>query len=339
LENKKHILFISSWYPNRLDPTHGIFNRHFAEAAAIKNKVSVLHVASDPGLTSETELVESDEGGIHTIIVYYKKVSSHTPFISQFRKRQLLIAAFDKGYSHILLSQGRVDLIQLNVIMPNGLGALHLSKKFNLPLVINEGWTGYMEEDGNYKGFFQKYFTRKIVKRATHIMPVSESLMKEMLRHKLSGSYTIVPNVVNTERFVPISAAKDEVTRLIHISTLDQAQKNVQGIIHAFANALRKNQKMQLTIVGEGEHKEYLEKLVDQQKLSDKISFKGVVLGPDMVQEINKHDALLMFSNFESFGVVVAEAMACGKPVITSDCGGLTTSINETYGYKVEPRN
>lgn len=96
------------------------------------------------------------------------------------------------------------DLIQLNVIMPMGIGAYYLSGKYNIPYVINENWSGYCEEDGNYKGFIQKYYTEKIVKKAKAILPTSVYLKEAMLAHGLIGNYTVVPNVVDTARFKPV---------------------------------------------------------------------------------------------------------------------------------------
>ena len=129
MENKKHILFISSWYPNLQDPTHGIFNQEFAQAAALKNKISVLHVCSDKNLNSDFEIVETSQNDIETLIVYYKKVKSTFPFFSQLKKRRQLIRAFELGYQKLVTKTGTPDLIQLNVVLPAGIGVLYLSKK------------------------------------------------------------------------------------------------------------------------------------------------------------------------------------------------------------------
>ena len=46
-----------------------------------------------------------------------------------------------------------------------------------------------------------------------------------------------------------------------------------------------------------------------------------------------------MFSNYETFSVVIAEAWCCGTPVISSVCGGLTNEINSDSGLTVEKGN
>jgi glycosyltransferase involved in cell wall biosynthesis len=339
MEKRKHILFISSWYPNRYNPTHGIFNRFFADAVALYNRVSVLHVCSDPHLKSEFELVESFEGGVHTVVVYYKKITHTTPLLSQFARRKRVLRAFDKGYALLAQKAGKPDLIQLNVIMPMGIGAYHLSKKHNIPYVVNENWSGYCADDGNYKGLLQQYYTRKIVKAAKAIMPTSTYLQEAMLSHGLTGNYQVVPNVVNIHNFKPAATETKSGIRLIHISSLNDREKNVSGIIRAFSNACKKNAQLHLTLVGEGIDKEHYQSLVASLGLTSCVTFTGRLLSEDLVQEINKHDALIMFSNYETFCLVIVEAFACGKPVITSDAGAIKTYMTPQLGMMVRKRD
>lgn len=339
MENQKHILFISSWYPNRNNPTHGIFNRYFADAVSLYHKVSVLHVCSDEHLKTDFECIESAEKGITTCTVYYKKVNSEMPVFSQLIKRTRVIRAFEIGFQSLLRSNGMPDLIQLNVIMPMGIGAYYLSGKYNIPYVINENWSGYCEEDGNYKGFIQKYYTEKIVKKAKAILPTSVYLKEAMLAHGLIGNYTVVPNVVDTARFKPVKNNSTEVTRFIHISSLNDKEKNVSGLIRAFSSAYKQNKKIELNIVGEGIDKPLYENLVRTLALQNVVYFKGRLMGEDLVREINDCDALVMFSNYETFCLVIIEAFACGKPVITSNAGAIKTYMKPELGIMVDKGN
>lgn len=337
MKGSKHILFISSWYPHPHDPTHGIFNRHFAEAAALHHRVSVLHVLSDSLIEQDLKIESQTVDGIFTIWVHYKKVKSAIPFFAQWLKRKRMLNAYNVGYDLLVKQTTRPDLIQLNVAMPAGIGVLNLARKHKLPFVLNEGWTGYMSADASYNGFLLKWLTGKIVSAAKVIMPVSQSLEQAMRSQGLSGNYRIVPNVVNTEQFGLVEALEHKPFKLLHISTLDQRQKNVLGIIRAFDRALESNPDIQLTLVGDGKDRQQLEEEVLRRRLRGKVRFTGVMLKEEIVREIQSHDALVMFSNYESFCVVIAEAMACGKPVISSRCGGLTELIDAELGYTIAP--
>jgi L-malate glycosyltransferase len=339
LERKKHILFISSWYPNRNNPTHGIFNYNFASAASLYHIVSVIHVCSEANLTGDFEVVSSNEQQVLSIIVYYKKVNVSIPLISHFVKWRKQLKAYKLAYSILLQKLSKPDLIQLNVVSPAGAAVLYLSKKFNIPFVVNEGWTGYMPEDGRYNNWLIKMLTKKVVSKAKAIMPVSKRLKQAMLTHNLLGNYTIVPNLVDVKSFSIANVVQKDVVSFIHISALDDAQKNVSGIISSFAKAHKQNNQMRLKIIGDGEDKLMLENLADKLNVSNVITFTGKLIGEDLVNEIQKSDALIMFSNYETFCLTVAEALACGRPVITSRAGGLTDLINEDLGISIESKN
>jgi glycosyltransferase involved in cell wall biosynthesis len=335
---RHHILFISSWYPNRNNPTHGIFNKAFAHAASLYNKVSVLHVCSDENLNTGFEMVESAEENINTVTVYYKKVRS-LPLLAQLQKRRRLLQAFEMGYKRLVEKTGAPQLMQLNVVMPAGIGVYQLSQKYHLPYVINEGWSGYCPEDGNYKGLVMKYFTRRIIAKARAVMPVSKHLQSAMLAYGLQGNYHIVPNVVDTQLFSPKKMEEHRGIRFIHISTLDDSQKNVSGIIRAFSHAIKKDPGMELVIVGESENKSELAALAERLGCGSKIRFTGRLMGTELANELNESDALVMFSNYETFCLTVAEALAGGKPVITSRAGGLTDHITAELGIMIDKKN
>ena len=339
LEAKPHILFISSWYPNRNHPGHGLFNKHFAEAAVLHHSVSVIHISSEPDLKTEFELLSEEKNGILTLQVYYRKVTSSVPFWSQSLKQKKIVTGIDLAYHKLVEQKGKPDLIHLNVVLPAGLAVLHLHKKYNIPFVVNEGWTGYMKEDGRYKGIIMKLLTRRILSKARKIMPVSEDLKEAMQAHGLKGNYQIVPNVIQTELFLPQVKTAHTPFRLVHVSTLDPTQKNVEGIIRAFQMALIQNEKLELLIIGDSENKAKLIQHVKQNHLQQKVHFTGLLNEIQLAEKLRQSDALIMFSNFESFGVVIGEALSCGIPVISSKSGGLSNLLNADLGLQVEKRN
>jgi glycosyltransferase involved in cell wall biosynthesis len=330
----KHILFISSWYPNRSNPAHGIFNRHFARAAAINNKVSVLHVCSDESVKKGFEFVNSNDRDIWTLHVYYKKASTRIPLLSPLLKLRRLIKAYGLGYRKIVSERGSPDLIHLNIFLPAGIGVWYLHKKFRLPFVVNEGWTGYAPEDGRYRGAVIKTATKMIAGRSSAILPVTGYLKDLMIAHGIKGNYKVVPNVVNTVLFAP-GAINNGHTRFIHVSTLDDEQKNVSGILKAFA-AMRKHEpRATLVIVGNGAGKVKLKQLADHLNIADHVIFMGQLPQEQLVDEISNSHAMLLFSNYETFCLAAVESLACGRPVITSNAGGILSYMNESFGMVV----
>lgn len=333
MNNQKNILFLSSWYPNRNNATHGIFNRFFAEAALNFNNVFVIHVCSENSCKNNFEIEVTNNFGFEEVIVYFQKSSNPISKYLNYKK------AYQKALNYFLEKKIIFDVIHCNVILNAGIAALFIKKQLAIPLVVNENWTGYLPEDGNYKGFFKIYFTKKIIKNADAILPVTQHLKNAMQKHNLQGNYTIVPNVCNTNLFKITSQHTDDETKFIHISALVNKQKNIFGLLRVFTEALKQNQKINLVIVGEGGDENEIKQFVIKNNIEHKIKLVGKKIGEDLVKEINKADCLVMFSNYENLPLVILESMACGKPVISSNVGGISEAVNNTNGILIDSGN
>ncbi len=83
-----------------------------------------------------------------------------------------------------------------------------------------------------------------------------------------------------------------------------------------------------------------LETLRAELGLSDLITFRGAKEQDTLVYYYSAAEMVVMPSHYESFGMVAIEAMACGTPVVASDVGGLSFSIEDGYnGFLVPGRN
>ena len=95
-----------------------------------------------------------------------------------------------------------------------------------------------------------------------------------------------------------------------------------------------KKQSIRLRILGEGPEKENLKALVKQLGAEEYIQFVGFVNDP--IEHMRGCSALLLTSEVESFGNVVVEALCCGVPVITTNCGGPVDIIEgDKYGIAI----
>lgn len=95
------------------------------------------------------------------------------------------------------------------------------------------------------------------------------------------------------------------------------AQKDFPTLIRAFA-LVRKKLPARLMILGEGEERQRLESLVHELGLGADVALPGFVDNPFKYM---KHARVFVLSSrFEGFGLVLVEAMACGTPVIATDC-------------------
>jgi glycosyltransferase involved in cell wall biosynthesis len=107
-------------------------------------------------------------------------------------------------------------------------------------------------------------------------------------------------------------------------------QKDFTTLINAFA-IIRKKSECRLIILGEGEQRKQLETLVDHLQLNDDIQMPGFVKNPYayMVQA----DIFVLSSAWEGLVTVLIEALACGTPVVSTDCPSGSSEILEAGKY------
>lgn len=332
----KHILFICSWYPNRTAPALGNFIRRHAEAAARHHRVSVAFACSDAELGDDEYVLDlQEEDQLSEARVYFPKTKHSLPLLGSLKRSGRYRKAIRLAVEEVTHEYGKPDLIHLQVIWPAAIAAIQLAEEMNVPLLISEHWSGYLPEDGNYKGRLLKYFTRRAVKRATHITAVSERMIEAMRAHGLENRYSLLPNVVDTALFRPGTTASRSGLRLLHVSMLVDREKNISGMLHVMEK-LKNETGIRLDIVGDGPERAALEKMAEQSGLLGKtVFFHGFADAAAVAAQMQQADALLLFSHFEGMPVTIIEAQSCGLPVIATRTGAIPQMVGETQGILV----
>lgn len=175
--------------------------------------------------------------------------------------------------------------------------------------------------------------------RANHLVGVSQAVSDDLeaqLSLKKSKVKTIYNPVVNdnliakakaplehswfTENAPPVFVAVGRLT----------VQKDFASLIKAFA-LLRKKKMARLIILGEGELRAELEVLIKKLSIADDVSMPGFVANP--YAYMSKANAFVLSSLWEGLPTVLIEAMACGCPVISTDCPSGPEEILEAGKY------
>lgn len=297
------------------------------------HRVTVIHaVADDEMKEGEFRLDRQENGKLHEFILYYGKARKGLRFLRQWKNWKLLKKHYQFAFSKAIEWAGKPDIIHLQVIWPLGQFAADMSRKYKVPLVITEHWTGYQAADGRYTGRVLKSVSKRAVRRAKMILTVSEHLHNEMLRHGLKGEYRKLSNVVDTSVFRPASESPEKF-RFIHVSSLDDAQKNVTGLIRAFGQARKRNPELELVIVGSGNDESAIRRFSNEQGLTTRgIQFLPFRDGLQLASEMQQSGALVLNSRYENQPVVMLEALCCGIPVIAPKIGGIPEELNEHNG-------
>jgi glycosyltransferase involved in cell wall biosynthesis len=162
-----------------------------------------------------------------------------------------------------------------------------------------------------------------VLRRAARVRVVSERIKTSLeKRYHLSAPVTVLPIFVDVERFhTPKSdfgeGGKFESfsTKLLVVSRLEN-EKNVELALRSFALSAPKDAC--LIILGEGSEQATLEKLATELKVRERVFFEG---RRDPAPYYRLADILLVPSRYEGYGMVIVEALAAGKPVLSTDIG------------------
>ncbi len=340
-ENQKHILFIASWYPNRNASALGNFIQQHAHAAAITNKISVVFAASENDIPEEKiEIVENHNGNLSEYVLYFGKTKSFLPVIKQLKKRDAYKNAIQKGVDLAIKKNGAPDLIHVHVIYPAAIAVLPLLSKYKIPLLISEHWSGYLPEDGNYKGLIQKNISKHLAEKANHITVVSKRMEDAMKQHGLGTSFSLLPNAVDTNIFHNQHQTTDNKHfQLLHVSMLVDKEKNISGLLNVMKSISTKDE-ITLKIIGDGpERKKHEEHAKQLGILNKTVFFLGYKSPEEIATEMGKSAALIMFSNYEGMPVTIIEAQCCGLPVIATRTGSIPEMVNDSNGILVNPND
>jgi glycosyltransferase involved in cell wall biosynthesis len=109
-------------------------------------------------------------------------------------------------------------------------------------------------------------------------------------------------------------------------------KKGIDLLIRAFASKARSVADLDLVIAGPDQvgYRAQLEGIARESGVGDRVVWPGMIQGDLKWGMIRSAEALILPSHQENFGIVVAEAMACGRPVLISDkvnvCGEVEAS-------------
>ena len=322
--HKRHkILFISSWFPNKLEPTNGNFVQRHAEAVSLFHNVEILHAIGD--FNQKEKFVFDDEmiNGIRTLIVYYK--NSKNPLQNFLRRMR----AYQLGFKKMQ----KPDLVHGNVLHNNLLFAVYLKKKFGIPFVVTEHWTALREINRNKLPFQKKMIAKFIGNQSSMLLPVSKDLEKGLKSLPIKTKMKVVPNVVDDTVFKPKTSENEKIT-FIHVSSLIP-RKNPEKIIEAAINLWKKGFDLNLKIGGDGDIKPLMNQ-IEKSSFRDKIEIFGELTIYEVAEKMKNADCFILFSDDENQPCVIAESFASGIKVISTNVGGISEFFPDNFGILLE---
>ncbi len=327
-----NIVFISSWFPTRDNPTLGNFVESHAKASACYNNVRIIHVAKSAENTNTFELEGRASGAVNIQILYYKQARTGIGVLNKLIHLIRYFIAYNKLFSGL---ENKPDAIHANVIFPVGLIAVYFRLRYKIQFVLTEHWSIYQAVNRHRIGSFKKPIFKYVARKASQVMPVSKQLAEAMQEVGLSGNYKVVPNTIDNTIFKYQALNKPKAFQLVHISTLVDEVKNPKGILKAYRKLLEIRQDVHLSIISDGDLNPSVNFAREIGISKSQISFLPTQTPPKIAEILNQSHAFVLFSNYENLPLVILESFACGLPVISTNVGGIKERFPKGFGILI----
>ncbi len=160
------------------------------------------------------------------------------------------------------------------------------------------------------------------LKNYDHFITITEETKKKIQKHNKHAKFSIIPNGVEAVKIKPGIKIKQKY--ILFLGRIEVNQKGLDLLIDAYAKIVHKTDAL-LIIAGAGTDSEQrkLERLIAEKGLKNRILMKGRVDGNKKFELLQNATLVVIPSRFETFGNVVLEAMAFGKPLIGFAINGL----------------
>ncbi len=336
---KHHILFIPSWYPSADAPLLGTFFQEQAEMfAEVGHKVGVLHarfhdLPSSTWLRGPTEKIAITEENSLTVVRARIRLFQPGPlhrippiYQASVRSRERLALKMYEAYKR---KNGTPDIIHAKCTMWGAILARAISKKDNIPYVVTAGASVFSR---GIVGPRERKTAKIALESANRLLSVSSTLANDLekILNIHSSKFTIVPNMIDLENFPFTPLPNNEEFTFGFLANLVE-DKGHDTLLRAVANV----PDCKLLLGGEGPLRNRLETLSNELGLSDRVTFTGSIPRGEANTFFDRIDAFVHPSRYETFGIVLLESLATGRPVVATRCGGPNDIVRAEDGTLV----
>jgi glycosyltransferase involved in cell wall biosynthesis len=330
-----HIVILpSEEFMTKNSPLGGIFQLHQAKAlsnAGYKVGLICSGTISPKYIFKENSYVKYEE--IDNIHIYrkYKKRILINRLVSIPNQIKSNFDIFDKLFKDYIAIHGKPDIVHAHNFLYAGLVALKIKQKYNIPYILTEHSSAFARKLISPR--IDKYL-KEAYANASVVTAVS-SKFASLLNKRTNIEIKVLHNIVDYLFFKKnkIIANKDKFI-FLNIAKLD-SNKNHKLLLESFASSF-KNKNVVLKIGGGGILEIQLKELSKKLNIETQVEFLGILDHSNVKSEMDSADCFVLSSDYETFGVVLIEALACGLPIIATKSGGPEDIINNGNGILVD---
>ncbi len=187
--------------------------------------------------------------------------------------------------------------------------------------------------------------TNKKLRNEVDVLTAHCSAAKEFMNNELGAKreITVINVGVDTQLFRPVQSEVKYLNKgefkILTVARLHR-YKGLNYLIEAMKTIREEIPEVHLYIMGKGQEERNLRRLADKLQLNSVITFlTKPIPNYEMPELYSECDIYVQPSIIEPYGIAVLEAMACGKPVVGTNVGGMKDTIDEETGFLADPGN
>ena len=325
-KSKAKVLFVTNLYPSDEEPNRGVYIRNQAVALE-KSGYEICILQMDYRSIRRKRKLGINWRKQDNIWVCHFSVP-----ISPFTAVQYALAGkiTEIGIKHIEDRFGKFDLIHGH-FLEGAYGLIDIKHKKSVPIVFTEHGSNLLDKTRS------KIENQRMARLYASVdqMIVVGHRQYESAEDFSIDSLSVIPNVI-PEYFKFDDTVEKNKCVFSFISVGNLIESKCFGIlINAFEKIYKECKNVRLVIVGKGSLEGELKKKVNEKGLSEYVSFAGAVPNRKLADLYNKADCFVLPSRFETFGVVYAEALCTGTPIISTKNGGIDDIYEDGCGCLV----
>jgi glycosyltransferase involved in cell wall biosynthesis len=318
------VLVTSRLYPSAACPSRGTFVHH--QVRFLRDHCTLSVVSPTPwcpplpgkgrwrayGRVERTGILD----GVEIRYPRYLSLPRRLGFASAWRR---YLGALSRAMD------GAPDLIHAHLAYPDGLAAVRLGRRLGRPVVISVHGHDVRELPAA-RPAWRRLVIQALQGAAAVIVSSSDVRQRVLALGTDPDRVHFVPQGVDCQAFRPLGGRLPGKGgwRLLYLGRLDP-NKGIGVLLEAMARLRGEGRPVRLRLVGgsplSGTGARFQQQ-VEELGLTGVVEFRGEVPWAGVPGEIGQADLLVLPSFYDSFGIVLIEAMACGLPVVATRCGG-----------------
>lgn len=337
-----HVLVLPKWYPGRNDPQLGDFVRKqmLATAAVLAGRGGQLSVVFTVPIPDLERLESQDlycDGGAWELRCYYRPSTATVRLFRKLINLGRYWRATRHGLSRLRRERGKPDLVHVHILVRPALVACWLKVIRGIPFILSEQSSEYMDGKWDRKSRLFKSLNRFLFGQASAVTAVSGHLGEALRQRVRCSACEVVPNTIpGTDLPLPPPGPPGQ---FMMVADLVDETKNVSGVLKALKAGRDQGHDLRLDVIGDGTDMDTLRSLSNTLGLNGHVRWLGRMSNAEVLQRMAGTGTVIINSNVETFSVVTGEALALGKPVIATRCGGPSAFVTPSNGVLIEPRD